>query len=135
MVRLRSSPYGLLRTDPTAGAHGSPPAGPNTRTDLHTPSTLPEPVELIEQRSTGRRQPYDPRRDPHWRLYLTVETTMANRETHILNPAWPGLVGLCGRRVADDELVCASAPESGPLSYRRETTVELDELRRRVPPR
>ena len=23
---------------------------------------------------------------------------MANRETHILNPAWPGLVGLCGRR-------------------------------------
>ena len=25
---------------------------------------------------------------------------MANRETHILNPAWPGLVGLCGRRVA-----------------------------------
>ena len=46
---------------------------------------------------------------------------MANRETHILNPAWPGLVGLCGRRVADDELVCASAPESGPLSYRRET--------------
>ena len=98
VVRLRSSPYGLLRTDPTAGAHGSPPAGPNTRTDLHTPSTLPGPVELIEQRSTGRRQPYDPRRDPHWRLYLTGETTMANRETHILNPAWPGLVGLCGRR-------------------------------------
>ena len=26
---------------------------------------------------------------------------MANRETHVLNPAWPGLVGLCGRRVAD----------------------------------
>ena len=36
------------------------------------------------------------------------ETTMANRETHVLNPAWPGLVGLCGRRVADDELVSAS---------------------------
>ena len=33
---------------------------------------------------------------------------MANRETHILNPAWPGLVGLCGRRVDDDELVSAS---------------------------
>ena len=64
MVRLRSSPYGLLRTDPTAGAHGSPPTGPNTRTDLHTPSPLPGPVELIEQRSTGRRQPYDPRRAP-----------------------------------------------------------------------
>ena len=60
---------------------------------------------------------------------------MANRETHILNPAWPGLVGLCGRRVDDVEPVCASAPESGPLSYRRETTAELDDLRRRVPPR
>ena len=60
---------------------------------------------------------------------------MANRETHILNPAWPGLVGLCERRVDDDELVSASAPESGPLSYRRETTAELDELRRRVPSR
>ena len=60
---------------------------------------------------------------------------MANRETHILNPAWPGLVGLCGRRVADVSPVCASAPESGPLSYRRETTAELDELCRRVPPR
>ena len=63
------------------------------------------------------------------------ETPMANRETHILNPAWPGLVGLCEWRVDDDELVSASAPESGPLSYRRETTAELDELRRRVPPR
>ena len=63
------------------------------------------------------------------------EPTTANRETHILNPAWPGLVGLCGRRVADVSPVCASAPESGPLSYRRETTAELDELRRRVPPR
>ena len=60
---------------------------------------------------------------------------MANRETHILNPAWPGLVGLCGRRVADVSPVCASAQESGPLSYRRETTAELDELRRRVSPR
>jgi hypothetical protein len=60
---------------------------------------------------------------------------MANRETHILNPAWPGLVGLCGRRVADAELVSASAPESGPLSYRRETTAELDELRRHGPER
>ena len=60
---------------------------------------------------------------------------MANRETHILNPAWPGLVGLCGRRDDDDELVSTSAPESGPLRYRRETTAELDELRRRVPPR
>ena len=37
--------------------------------------------------------------------------------------------------VADASPVCASAPESGPLSYRRETTAELDELRRRVPPR
>ena len=55
---------------------------------------------------------------------------MANRETHILNPAWPDLVGLCGRRVAAVSPVCASAPESGPLSYRRETTAELDELRR-----
>ena len=69
---------------------------------------------------------------------------MANRETHILNPAWPGLVGLLwtarrrrrtGERVAVVSPVCASAPESGPLSYRRETTSELDELRRRVPPR
>ena len=60
---------------------------------------------------------------------------MANRETHILNPAWPGIGGLCGRRVAADELVCASAPESGPLSYRRETTAELDELRRHGPER
>ena len=33
---------------------------------------------------------------------------MANRETHVLNPAWPGLVALCGRRVDDDELVSAS---------------------------
>ena len=33
---------------------------------------------------------------------------MANRETHVLNPAWPGLVALCGRRVVDDELVSAS---------------------------
>ena len=48
---------------------------------------------------------------------------MANRETHILNPAWPGLVGLCGQRVADVSPVCASAPESGPLSYRREDWV------------
>ena len=56
---------------------------------------------------------------------------MANRETHILNPAWPGLVRLCGRRVAAVSPVCAS----GPLSYRRETTAELDDLRRRVPPR
>ena len=36
---------------------------------------------------------------------------------------------------ADVSPVCASAPESGPLSYRRETTAELDELRQRVPPR
>ena len=43
---------------------------------------------------------------------------MANRETHVLNPAWPGLVALCGRRVADVSPVCASAPESGPLNYR-----------------
>ena len=80
VVRLRSSPHGLLRTDLTAGAHGSPLAGPNTRTDLHTPSPLPGPVELIEQRSTGRRQTYDPRRAPHWKLYLTIskERTQPN---------------------------------------------------------
>ena len=43
------------------------------------------------------------------------ETTMANRETHVLNPAWPGLVAVCGRRVAVVSPVCASAPESASV--------------------